>query len=114
MPFIETKTSKTITKEEEKTLVKKLGELVSIFKGKSERWLMLNFVDGERMSFSGRSDIDSAIVSVELFGSASEGEYSSFTEAVTKLISETLSLPKDRIYVKYSEYKTWGYNGENF
>ena len=75
---------------------------------------MLSFVGGARMAFRGETEPECAIISVELLGKGSSDEYDSFTKAVTDIVSENLSLSPDRIYVKYTEYAHWGYNGENF
>ena len=114
MPFIETKTSKEISVDSEAKIRRELGKAVEIFRGKSERWLMLDFVGGARLSFRGETEPDCAIISVELFGKASDVEYDSFTRAVTDIVSQELGVSPDRIYVKYTEYAHWGYNGENF
>lgn len=114
MPFIETKTSKEISLAAEVKMRNELGKAVEIFKGKSEKWLMLNFVGGARMSFRGTSEPECAIISVELFGKAQDAEYDAFTKAATDIVKDTLGLDPERIYVKYTEYDTWGYNGENF
>lgn len=114
MPFIETKTTKEISPMAEAEIRKRLGSDIEIFKGKSERWLMLDFHGGRRMSFQGLSEPDCAMVSVALFGSAAKSEYDSFTRAVTNTVSEVLDIPADRIYVKYTEHSIWGFDGENF
>ncbi len=114
MPFIETKTSKEISLSAEAKMRNALGRAIEIFKGKSEEWLMLNFLGGARMAFRGETEPDSAIVSVELLGHASDSEYDAFTKAVTDIVSDALGVAPDRIYVKYTEYSHWGYNGENF
>lgn len=114
MPFIETKTSKEISLSAEAKMRNELGRAIEIFKGKSEAWLMLSFVGGARMSFKGESEPECAMISVELLGHASDGEYAAFTKTVTDIVSENLDISPDRIYVKYTEYDTWGYNGENF
>lgn len=36
------------------------------------------------------------------------------TEALTKILTEALSVPADRIYVRYEEVSHWGWNGSNF
>ena len=51
MPFIETKTSKEISLAAEAKIRRELGKAIEIFNGKSEAWLMLNFVGGARMAF---------------------------------------------------------------
>ena len=114
MPFIETKASLEISRDAETEMRKRLSEAIEIFGGKSEKWLMLEFSGGRRLSFRGASEPDSAIVSVHLLGTASDAEYDSFTKAVTDIVSATLGISPERIYVKYSEYKHWGFAGENF
>ncbi len=114
MPFIETKTSKEISASAEAKIRRELGSAIEIFKGKSEAWLMLNFVGGARMSFRGETEPFCALVSVELLGAASDAEYDAFTKSVTDIVSNALDIPPSRIYVKYTEYAHWGYNGENF
>ena len=114
MPFIETKTSKEISLSQEAKMRRELGSAIEIFKGKSEAWLMLSFVGGARMAFKGETEPECAMISVELLGKATSAEYDAFTKAVTEIASDALGLAPDRIYVKYTEYAHWGYNGENF
>ncbi len=114
MPYIETITTKKINKETETSLKERMGKAIECIKGKTERWLMLSFRDAERMAFSGDSKSDCAMLSVSLFGKASESEYNSLTATLTALVSEELEIEASRIYIKYSEINTWGFNGENF
>lgn len=114
MPFIETKTSKEISLDAEAEIRRELGRAIEIFKGKSEAWLMLNFVGGARMSFRGETEPFCAMISVELLGKASDAEYDAFTKKATEIVSRALDISPERIYVKYTEYAHWGYNGENF
>lgn len=113
MPYIEIKTSKAIANDAECEMTKSFGKAISIFQGKSERWLMLNFSGEERMAFAGKTEPSCAMISVSLFGAGSREEYDKFTEAACEIVS-AIGIPKDRIYVKYSEYSTWGMGGENF
>ena len=113
MPFINTKTSAEISKEQEIQLKEKMGSAIKLI-GKSESWLMLNFEDKCRMAFKGNADSDSAIVSVDLLGGASEKAYADMTHAICTTVSYVLGVPFNRVYVKYGEYTHWGYAGENF
>ena len=113
MPFIETKTSMKISAEAEASMRKRLGEAISLIKGKSEDWLMLNFRDCERMAFRGKTG-DMAIVSVEILGHADQNDYDKLTESICNIVFEEIGVPQDKIYVKYTELDTWGYNGFNF
>ena len=65
MPFIELKTSVSISKEKEAELKSAFGEAIAIIPGKSEQWLMLNFCDEQRMWFKG-SDESCAILEVKI------------------------------------------------
>ena len=114
MPFIDTKTTKTISKDQEKELTRAFGEAITLIRGKSEEWLMLNFAGNCRMAFRGTSDEDSAFLEVKIFGKASKNEYSALTEKLCDIISSVLGVSPGRTYVKYEEVDTWGYNGFNF
>lgn len=113
MPFINTKVSCAISAEKEEIIKKKLGEAITLI-GKSEGWLMLGFEENCRLWFKGNKDGESAYVEVSLFGSASDAQYDRMTAAITEIIGTELSIPAGRIYVKYEEASTWGWNGNNF
>lgn len=113
MPFIEIKTDKKITKELEAALVRDFGQAIETFSGKTEKYLMVN-IEGEcGMAFAGVIG-DCCMVSVDLLGSATPEAYEKMTKVTCTLISRVLGIPEDRVYVKYSEYETWGWNGINF
>ena len=113
MPFINTRTSAEISKEQEKQLKEKMGSAIRLI-GKSESWLMLNFEDNCRLYFKGDNSENMAIVEVALFGKASSSQYDALTEAITNDISAVLNIAPSNIYVKYEEVDHWGYNGFNF
>ena len=113
MPFINTKTSIEITKEQELLLKEKMGTAIRHI-GKSESWLMLNFDDNCRMYFKGDNKEPMAMVEIALFGKASDSQYDALTEELTKEISSILSIKPSNIYIKYEEVEHWGYNGFNF
>ena len=113
MPFISTKVSCELTKEKEEILKKRFGESIALI-GKSEGWLMLGFEDNCRLWFKGNQNGDSAYIEVSLFGKAGAAQYEKLTAAITDAVSEELPIAPDRIYVKYEEASTWGWNGGNF
>ena len=53
MPFINSKISVKITREQEETIKSKLGKAISIIPGKSENWLMIGFEDDYKLYFKG-------------------------------------------------------------
>ena len=113
MPFIDTKTTVKIEKSKELILKEEFGRAIELIRGKSERWLMLNFSDCCNMYMAG-SDEPSAILEVKIFGKASEEEYANLTAALTDIMCRELGLNPARVYVKYDEVDIWGYNGINF
>ena len=113
MPYISTKTNVKISADNEARMRAALGKAIEAIRGKSERWLMLSFCDEVRMAFSGDTS-PTAMIEVEIFGSASSEEYADLTAKITDIISSELSISLDRIYVKYEEIDTWGWSGENF
>lgn len=114
MPFINTKLSVGLSCEKEAKIKSALGEAIALLPGKSEKWLMLNFETDCRLWFAGTNDAPSAYIEVSIFGSADAGDYEALTGAITKIISAEAGVPADRIYVKYEESKSWGFNGSNF
>jgi len=113
MPYINTTVSVSIPKNVEKELAREFGRAITLIRGKTEKWLMLNFTENSRMYFDG-SDAPAAMVEVQIFGSASDSEYDALTARMCEIVSEKLSVAPDRVYVKYEEYDRWGWNGGNF
>ncbi len=113
MPYIHTKTNATISVEKEALLKKQFGNAISLIPGKSERWLMLNFTDSERIWFAG-DDSPAAMLEVELFGGASDSAYDLLTDKLTQIVSDELGIDPTRIYIKYEEIEHWGWNSANF
>lgn len=113
MPFINTRTSAEISKEQEILLKEKMGKAISLI-GKSESWLMLNFEDNCRLYFKGDNSKNMAIIEVALFGKANNSQYDALTEKLTEEVSEVLKIDPSNVYIKYEEVEYWGYNGFNF
>ena len=113
MPYINLNTTVEITDDKKKLLTESFGSAIELIPGKSEEWLMLNFVGGAAMAFKGSFE-DCAMIEVEIFGKASGESYDALTEALCNTVSEALGVNKNRIYVKYEEIDNWGWNGMNF
>lgn len=113
MPFINTKVTTEITFEQEEVLKARLGKALSLI-GKPEAYLMLQFEENCRLWFAGTNDEDTAYVEVALLHSASKASYEKLTEEICNILSEELSIPSSRIYVKFSETEFWGHDGYMF
>lgn len=114
MPFINLKTTEKITDSIKEELTALLGKAITIIPGKSERWLMLNFEGERQMAFAGDAASPAAFLEVKIFGKARGEDYEKLTAILCDTVKEKLSVPKDRIYIKYEEVSDWGWNGANF
>ena len=114
MPYIDVRSNITLVPEKTEQLKTDLARvLADSFPGKTENWLMLAFRGGEDMYFAGSAE-PCAMVDVSIFGSQLKKNYDRMTKAVCALLEETCGIPADRVYVKYTEYDKWGWNGSNF
>ena len=114
MPFIDLRTTAKIDENKEAILRKEFGKIITLIPGKTEAWLMLEFSDECKMAFRGNTDGDTAMVSVELLGSAPKKSYDDMTRVICETVNTVLGVPMERIYVKYEEFSVWGFAGENF
>ena len=112
MPCVHVKTNMKVDSSKAENIKSALGEKIQILH-KSESWLMVEIEDDKMIWFQGQ-DAPCAMVKVELYGSADRNSCDKMTQAVTDLIFDELGIAKNRVYVNYSEFDTWGYNGGNF
>ena len=113
MPYIQIRTNKEITKEQELQIKARLGEAIEIV-GKSESWLMVEFVPNCNMYFKGDNSNDIAYVDVKLYGRSDASSYNNMTREVSSILNETLGIDASNIYLSYAEFANWGWNGNNF
>ncbi len=113
MPFIHVKTNQKITAAQEQALKTQLGEAIALIPGKTERWLMVQVEDGDRLWFAG-SNAPAALLEVQLFGRAQPKDYDRLTAKLTQITADALQIPADRVYIPYAELTQWGWNSENF
>lgn len=114
MPFINSKISKKITKEQEIELKTLLGQAISTIPGKSESWLMLGFEDEYSLYFRGDNSEDIAFVEVSVFGGENKAAFDALTGKICDIFGQVLGIKADHIYVKYEATNNWGWNGGNF
>lgn len=113
MPFIDTKTSVSISDEKKEIIKSKFGKAISIL-GKGESYLMIGFQDNYSLYFAGKNDKPLAFVEVKLLGKCSREQYVKMTAQICSILKEELQISGDGVYVKYEEVTHWGFNGTNF
>jgi hypothetical protein len=111
MPFIDSKITIPLTREQKDTLKTKLGQAVSII-GKPEFYLMVGIDDEYDLYMGGNRIEKGAFVSVSLFGNASSSAYEKMTAEICNILGE-FGIPGDKVYVAYQGINDWGWNGSN-
>ncbi len=114
MPFVDVKLTKKLTVNEENALKAKIGEIISVFPGKSEGWLMCKIADDKKIWFRGDNSEDSAFIEVKLFGSVNKESAEEFTAKICDYLKAEAGIDPARVYVRYEGATVWGWNGSNF
>ncbi len=114
MPYIDSKVSVTMNKEQEVALKTRLGQAITLIPGKSESWLMTGFQDNYHLYFRGDDSQPVAFVEVKVFGGENADAFDALTGEICNIFGEVLGIAADHIYVKYEAVKNWGWNGGNF
>ena len=113
MPFINTKTTVSLSKSKKDSLTAEICRITRECLGKGENWVMTGFEDNASLFFQGDSAAV-AYVEVKNFGTPSAAGTSQMTGKLCHLLSGELSIPADHIYVAYFPTDNWGWNGSNF
>lgn len=111
MPFIKSKVSVPLSKEQEKEIKTKMGKAIELVPGKSEHYLLLEFEDNCRLWLRGKKDDPIVYIEAALFGNEPHYGYDSFTAELTSIFSEALQTMPDNIYVKFEDITAWGVGG---
>lgn len=113
MPFINVKTNAAVPADKAEAIKAGLGQAITAVPGKTEAWLMVA-IEGDKAVWFKGTDAPAAMVEVSLMGAASSAALTDMTGRITDLLTDTLGLPADRIYVSYFSTDHWGWNGSNF
>lgn len=114
MPYIDSKVTVSLSKEQKDKLKTELGQIITCIPGKSETYLMIGFEDNYSLYFGGNELSQGAFVEVKIFGSTSEEALEQVTHKICELYKKELDIPPHNIYVKYEFVNHWGWNGRNF
>lgn len=113
MPYIKATISTPVSQKQAEEFKTDMGAAISVFPGKSERWLMVN-VEGEgNLWLAGKNDLPAAMVEVSLFGDVDAAAADKMTALICDSLTHHLNISPDRTYVKYTAVKNWGWNGGN-
>ena len=114
MPCIQTTTSVSVSDAQKQQLIRRFGQAIEVFPGKTERYLMTTLVDNASVSMAGDGDTPAAFVEVSLLGKSDRAHFERMTAEICDILRDVLSLDPARVYVRYAEVDHWGWNGGNF
>lgn len=110
MPFIISKVNKSISKKQELEIKESLGKAIEYVPGKSEEYLLVGFEDNYRFYLRGK-DIPAAYIEASIFDSVEHIGYDELSKSITDIFHKVLDIPKENIYIKYSDITSWSVNG---
>lgn len=113
MPFINVKTSTSLTEEKRIAVKTALGESISVM-GKGETYLMVGFEEDVPLYFGGEKQEKCAFVDIKVFGDVDPDQAGQMTGLVCRTMEMVLGIPADKTYVTYQGISDWGWNGTNF
>lgn len=115
MPFVDVRTSVTLTDEQKEAIKADLGQAVSVF-GKGESFLMVGIADGYDLWLGGRKLDRGAYVSFSMIGDTPDDACGSFVAAVCDILERAAAVSGDSTYVTFHpmERTRWGWNGSIF
>ena len=113
MPMINSKITVSVPQEKRNVLKSEIGKAISVM-GKPESYLMLGFEDNYDLYFGGKKLEKGAFISVEVLGEVNASDSQKMSAKLCEIFQKELGIPGDKIYITYSGYKNWGWNGGNF
>ena len=113
MPFVNIKTNVTINREIHSKLHNAIDLAVALIPAIEPGWTMTNFEDNCCLWFE-NSNYPAAMIEISVFGDILDNSCQHITENITNILNDTLSIDKNRIYIKFSSASYWGCNGVNY
>jgi phenylpyruvate tautomerase PptA (4-oxalocrotonate tautomerase family) len=114
MPYINFRTSLTLTPEKETELKAALGRAIAAIPGKSETYTMVEIEGGAHMWLGGNNSKPLAMINVKILGHAKPADFSKMTGELCDLCQKLLGIDPTGVYATYDEVENWGWNGKNF
>lgn len=114
MPYLKIQTNQELSESDQKVLLEKASAAVSRELGKPESYVMVTLDPPRPMLFAGTDD-PVAYLELKSIGLPADNT-KDISAALCKLISDELSINKDRVYIEFANAgrNMWGWNGSTF
>lgn len=116
MPLIKVQTSVPKPNSEQvKTLLSNLSSQLAQHLGKPESYVMTCLETDLPMTFGGTGE-PTCYLEIKSVGTMSQTQTKTMSQEFCHLISETLGVPANRIYIEFADAPgyLWGWNGSTF
>ena len=113
MPYIDAKTTLSLSSEQKEELKSEFGKLITTL-NKPESYLMVSIEDSADLWFGGSKLEKGAFVAVSLLGNAPSDLYDKMTGKICEMLESKYDIPGSAVYVTYTPVNDWGWNGRNF
>ena len=111
MPLINLQVTGQLSPRDKDNVTKELGQLISLMPGRSEKYLMVGYIDGCTHYLVGERLERAAFMELRLLGRESEAGQEAFVVAAQAAISKLLDIPIGNIYSNILEMPHWGARG---
>ena len=91
MPFVEVKANFEIEEAKVLSIKDRLGKLIELLPGKSEKWLMVQVEDNKKIFFDSSAD-KAILVQVDLYGKSDDKSLNTFTANISEYLESELGV----------------------
>lgn len=110
MPFIKLKTNISISEEKEINIKSFIGKAIETIPGKSEKYILLNIEDKQRMWLRGK-DEPMIYIEASIYGNSDHYGFDRFAKEVSVFLSRELNVDLRNIYIKFEDVGPWSVGG---
>jgi phenylpyruvate tautomerase PptA (4-oxalocrotonate tautomerase family) len=112
MPHINAFITTKLNKEDEQKLVSRLGELIAIIPGKTEKGLMVSINSDSPLYHGGVAREKAAYFEVKIFKDCSREIKKELAAEMIKMLEQDFLIPKEHIYINFFEVYNWAAGGK--
>lgn len=112
MPYVNVVTNSKVSKESEKTLIDLLGNGITVITNKSPERLFIRIEGDSNLYCGGKNDVPNAMVSVDLFGYATNEDLDKYAKVVAMTLDKELGVKDGQLFINFTECRHWASRGK--
>ena len=114
MPYFSIETNLPLEEESRQNLLKKATVFIAVMLGKPESFVMVSVKPKSELVFGG-DNLPAAFIQLKSIG-LSKDRCTEYSEKICSFLKQELEIPKDRIFIDFSDLdrKMFGWNAKTF